>query len=87
MVELNSEIVGLITPHEIKTIERQRWPYTTVLDAMRPLDEIHTVTPSTPVSEVLETMGREDVNQLPVISDHHLKGVISRGTALSSQPS
>ena len=79
IVQRDNEIVGLITPHEIKAVERQRWPYTTVLDVMRPLDDIHTVTPATPVVDALETMGRDDVNQLPVVSDHHLEGVISRG--------
>jgi Zn-dependent protease/predicted transcriptional regulator len=82
MVGLDNEIVGLITPHEIKSVERQRWPYTTVLDAMLPLDRVHTVEPSTLVMEALETMGRDDVNQLPVMTDHHVEGVISRGNVL-----
>jgi CBS domain-containing protein len=75
-------VVGLITPHEIKTVERPLWPFTQIADVMRPLDEVHTVTPSTPVIEALETMGRDDVNQLPVVEDHHLEGVISRGNVL-----
>ena len=79
IVQRDNEIVGLITPHEIKAVERQRWPYITVLDVMRPIDDIHMVTPATPVVDALETMGRDDVNQLPVVSDHHLQGVISRG--------
>ena len=82
MVQLNDEVVGLITPHEVKAVERQRWPYTTVFDAMLPLDRVHTVEPSTPVVQALETMGRDDVNQLPVMSDHHVEGVISRGNVL-----
>ena len=82
LVKLNQDVVGLITPHEIKLIERNRWPYTTILDVMRPLDEVHTVSPSTPVVEALERMGREDVNQLPVMLDHHLEGVISRSNVL-----
>src|SRR5579863_5924709 len=82
MVQLNDEVVGLITPHEVKAVERQRWPYTTVFDAMLPLDRVHTVEPSTPVVEALATMGRDDVNQLPVMSDHHVEGVISRGNVL-----
>jgi signal-transduction protein with cAMP-binding, CBS, and nucleotidyltransferase domain len=27
-------------------------------------------------------MAREDVNQLPVISDHHVEGMLSRGSIL-----
>ena len=51
---------------------------------MRPLDQLHTVTPYTPVMEALETMGRDDVNQLPVMADNHLEGVVTRATSCSS---
>ena len=82
VVEQHGELVGLITPHDIKAVERQRWPYTTVSDVMRPLDQVHTVTASTPVAEALETMGRDDVNQLPVVSGNRLEGVITRANVL-----
>src|SRR5262249_19722818 len=72
IVDLDGAVAGLITPHEIKAVERQRWPYTTVADVMLPIDNVHTVAPSTPVMEALETMGRDDVNQLPVISGHRV---------------
>jgi CBS domain-containing protein len=49
---------------------------------MRPIHQLRTVTVDTPVAEVLETMGREDLNQLPVVSDGKLAGVISRGQVL-----
>ena len=69
VVEQNGEMIDLVTPHKrSKDLERQRWPYTTLYDIMRPLNQVHTVTPSTPVMEALETMGRDDVNQLPVVS-------------------
>lgn len=82
VVEQNGEIAGLVTPHEIKELERQRWPYTTLYDVMRPLDQLHTVTPATPVMEALETMGRDDVNQLPVVTGNHLDGIITRANVL-----
>ena len=78
----NGHIAGLVTPHEVKEIARNRWPYTTVGDIMRPLDKLHTVDPETPVADALESMGRDDVNQLPVVSDHRLEGVISRSHVL-----
>lgn len=75
----NDRIVGLITPHEVKEVERERWPHTTVERVMRPLNQLRTVTPETPITEALETMGCQDVNQLPVVADGRLAGVISRG--------
>ena len=74
--------VGLITPHEIKELERERWPAVAVREVMRPLDQLRTVKPSTAVAEVLKLMGREDVNQLPVLQDGHLTGIISRSHIL-----
>jgi CBS domain-containing protein len=49
---------------------------------MRPLDQLHTVSPATPIMEALETMGRDDVNQLPVVTNNHLDGVITRANVL-----
>jgi Zn-dependent protease/predicted transcriptional regulator len=82
VVQQNGQVAGLVTAHEIKELERPRWPYTTLSDIMRPLDELHTVAPTTPVMEALETMGRDDVNQLPVVSGSHLDGIITRANVL-----
>mgnify|MGYP001188996819 CR=1 FL=1 len=74
--------VGLITPHEIKSVERQMWGLKTLGEVMKPIEELHTVEPATPAGEALEIIGREDVNQLPVISDGRLEGIISRDLIL-----
>jgi Zn-dependent protease/predicted transcriptional regulator len=75
-------IAGLITLAEVKEVAKERWPRTTVAEAMRPLARLRTVAPNLPASEALEIMGREDVNQLPVTSNSHLEGLISRGQLL-----
>jgi predicted transcriptional regulator len=82
LVVEKGRVVGLITLQEVKQVERTRWPYTTVDSAMRPLDQLRTVSPDTPVLEALEVMGRDDLNQLPVVSDRRLEGLISRGHVL-----
>jgi Zn-dependent protease len=74
----NGQIVGLITPHEVKSVARERWPQTSVQAAMRRLDRLQTVSPETPALKALELMGRGDINQLPVISNGHLEGIFSR---------
>jgi Zn-dependent protease len=70
---------GIITPHEVKAIDRARWPYTTVGDVMRSLETLRSIGPERPVAEALEMMGREDVNQIPVVQHGSLAGIISRG--------
>jgi len=81
-VQENGRVIGLITPHEVKDIERDHWQQMTVREAMRPLDRLHSIKPTTPVAEALEAMGREDVNQLVVLSNSHLDGIVSRGNIL-----
>jgi len=74
----NGQISGLITLNEVKAIAQARWPFTTVYDVMVPLERLRTVTPETPVIEALEIIGRENVHQLPVVSNGRLEGMVSR---------
>lgn len=82
VVEEQGRLSGIITPHELKDVERAKWPYTTVDAVMLPLERLHTVEPNTLVTEALEMMGREDVNQLPVVLNGSIAGIISRGDVL-----
>jgi CBS domain-containing protein len=49
---------------------------------MRPLEDMHTVPPDTPLKNVLEIMGREDLNQVPVMTNGRLAGILSRSHLL-----
>lgn len=82
VVMINNRPAGIITPHEINEVPRARWPYTTLADVMRPLDQTRTVGPDTPVTEALEVMASQDLNQLPVVSGGALAGLISRSHIL-----
>src|SRR5262249_62241234 len=72
-------VVGLITPHEVKETPRASWGETTVAQAMRPLERLRTVSPDSPVADVLEGMARGDIHQLPVGADGRLERVVRRG--------
>jgi Zn-dependent protease/predicted transcriptional regulator len=78
VVVQNQQVVGLITPHEVKRVPRDQWPQTSVQSVMRPLSQLRTVTPDTPALQAFQMMGREDINQLPVISNGRLEGIFSR---------
>ena len=82
IVTITGHPEGIITPNELSGIQRARWPYTTVADVMRPLDQVRTVAPDTPLSEALEVMGQQDLNQLPVLANGNLAGLISRAHVL-----
>jgi CBS domain-containing protein len=58
------------------------WPFTKVAEIAVPFDRLRTVSPDTSVTQALAVMVREDVNQLPVVSDARLIGIVSRGNVL-----
>lgn len=82
VVTVNDRPEGILTPHELREVPQARWPYTTVGDVMRPLDRTHSVGPNTSVTEALEVMASQDLNQLPVVSGGALAGLISRSHIL-----
>ena len=82
LVMEGDKLVGLITANEVRTLHADRWPYTTVRELMRPINTIHVVTPDMPASEAVEIMGREDVNQLPVVSNGQVEGIVTRAALL-----
>ncbi|MBZ5547876.1 MAG: site-2 protease family protein [Acidobacteriia bacterium] len=82
IVEEGDQVAGLITPNEVKSVERALWPSRRVDSVMRPLQELHVVSPDTPAIQALQMMSREDVNQLPVVSNGRLEGVFSRSHVL-----
>lgn len=71
-------ILGLVTPHEVKGVARDRWASTPLGDVMRPIDQLRTVQPDTLAVDALRLMGRDDVNQLPVVSEGRLEGIVGR---------
>jgi len=77
-VSRDDHVVGLITPDDVKQVERERWDQTTVSQAMRSLPSLHPVKPDAAAGEALEVMGRENINQLPVVANGHLEGVVTR---------
>src|SRR5208337_401791 len=77
-VEDHGRLVGLITPRDVGAIPRERWDVTTVREAMRPLEELHVITPDTQVLDALKLMAGNDVNQLPVVANGTLQGIVSR---------
>ena len=77
-VEDQGRLVGIITPGDVAAVPRDRWDNTTVREAMRPLQELHVIAPDTPVLDALKLLVSNDVNQLPVVANGTLQGMVSR---------
>ena len=71
-------IAGLITLHEIEAVDWARWPSTLVYEVMCPLAQLCMVSPETPATKVLEMLGHDDINQVPVVAHRRLVGMLSR---------
>ncbi|MCA9940454.1 MAG: site-2 protease family protein [Anaerolineales bacterium] len=83
IVEQNAEAVGLLTLHHIKEIPPAEWPITTAGQIMIPIANLKQISPTTPLWQAMELMDRDGVNQLPVTTDGHLRGMFSREDLIS----
>ena len=75
-------LAGLITLSDIRHVPREEWGQTPVGLAMIPRERLHTVSPQQSLNDVLPLMAGRDVNQLPVVQDERLVGVLSRDAIL-----
>jgi Zn-dependent protease/predicted transcriptional regulator len=78
----DDHMVGMVTPHQLKEIPQEEWGRLQLRDVMIPTACLHAVTTDTPASAALDLMGREDVNQVPVLEDGHLAGMLTRAHML-----
>ncbi|MBZ5531643.1 MAG: site-2 protease family protein [Acidobacteriia bacterium] len=84
LVMVQDRLAGLITTHEVRALERASWPMTPVQQIMKPLDQVRVVAPETPVNDVLELMAKEDFNQVPVLANGELVGMLARADILQA---
>lgn len=54
----------------------------TIDQAMRPLAQLPSVNPDTPITEAIEIMDHENANELPVAHNGRIEGFITRGGVL-----
>jgi len=73
---------GLITLQEIRNVPRESWPNATVGDAMVPVERVRGVSPTESLLKALDLMQEAEVNQLPVVQDGRLVGMLTREDVL-----
>jgi len=81
-VESQDHLLGLVTLEDIRHIPREQWPVTPVEKAMTSFDRLHAVAPDDDLRNVLRVMAEQDVNQVPVVEDGRLVGLIARSDIL-----
>jgi Zn-dependent protease/CBS domain-containing protein len=83
VVRQGEDLTGLVTLHRIKTVPRDKWAATPVSAIMIPAAEVKVTRPGAELWTALEQMDRSGVNQLPVMDDCRVVGMLSRDDIIS----
>jgi Zn-dependent protease/CBS domain-containing protein len=71
-----SESAGLVTLSTIKGVPRSAWPTTTAAQVMVPMEKVISIEPDAQLWTAFEKMGRDGVNQLPVLNGGGGKAIV-----------
>ena len=78
----NGHLEGLITLHNITALPRDRREKLTTREVMTPVDALLRARSDEDVLTLLQRMDEANVNQVPVMEDGHLLGMITRANLL-----
>ncbi len=78
LVKQGDTVVGLATMHVLQTVPKEEWPWTTVSQVMIPTQKMKLISPQTGIWEAMEALDKNGVNQLPVMADGQIQGILSR---------
>jgi Zn-dependent protease/predicted transcriptional regulator len=74
----DGKFAGLVALHDLSKVPREAWAQVPVRDVMTPATGVVGVKPESNAADAMVTLGREHVNQLPVIENGKLRGLVSR---------
>lgn len=78
MVTAGGLSVGMLTLTSVRAVPHQGWPTTTAAQVMIPMQKLTTTQPNAVLWGALEKMGRDGVNQVPVLDGSVVVGMLSR---------
>jgi Zn-dependent protease/CBS domain-containing protein len=74
----DDRLVGLVTIHQIRQVPRDDWSVTSLGSIAIPVAQLHAVPPDMELADVLTLMDDYNVNQVPVVSEGRVLGLLSR---------
>jgi Zn-dependent protease len=83
IVQDEYKVRGVLTLQTIRQIPRERWPSTNAEQAMIQAGDMQWVRPDSELWDALERMDQNGVNQLPVIQDNQIAGLLTRENVIS----
>jgi Zn-dependent protease/CBS domain-containing protein len=78
LVVEGDRLVGLITLHQVRRVPRSEWAVTPLEAVAIPEAELYAVPPEMELSEVLALMDDHQVNQVPVVRNGRIVGLLGR---------
>ena len=82
LVVSDSKLVGLMRVEVLQAVPREEWPSTSVQAVMIPREKLAWTAPEEPVLSVLERMRSANVDQLAVIREDNVVGLVTRDSIL-----
>ena len=78
MVANGGAVLGILTVTDVQRVPRAEWPNTPAQRIMTPREKVVTVSTDTPALDVLQLIGERRLNQVPVLADGRMVGLITR---------
>ena len=78
MVANDGSVAGILTVSDIRRTPRDLWPNTPAQRVMTLRDSVVTVEATRPAVEVLVLLGEKGLNQVPVLEDGRMVGMVTR---------
>jgi Zn-dependent protease len=78
----DGRVAGMVTPQELRSVPRDQWTATPAAEVMKPVERLHLIDAGEPVTKALDAIVQDNVNQLPVLEQGRVRGVISRDQIL-----
>lgn len=78
----DGKLLGMLTLRDISQIPQSKWRFTTIWQAMVPVERLVSVAPNTDLLKAVQTMDNANLGEVPVLQNGDLVGVISREKVL-----
>jgi Zn-dependent protease/predicted transcriptional regulator len=78
MVALGGAVSGILTVSDVRRVPKDEWRNTPAQRVMTPREKIVTVEPTTPAVDVLLLLGERQLNQVPVLEEGRMVGLVAR---------
>jgi Zn-dependent protease len=74
---------GLVTLSSIKAVPSDARERTKVRDAMMPISRVKSVSPNEDLSNVMQILSENDINQVPVVWENKVVGIVARDNLIN----